>query len=680
MTVWWRGLRWAGWVVFSGCLVTAWLERDGHRVLGFLDPVMTALIVVGDRAIGWSSASGVLVAMPLVVVAVGAMLLGAADAVRVRRRRALRVALVAAVAGGWVAAVAGWHLWTAVAVVATLGLIVVTGLDDGDIHEEGHGVATMLPWILVVAAVLRLWAIDRIPPGFGSHGSSHLAIGLDALSGFEDVLRRGVVPFGIWLREAGWILVHDQHGPLAAVEMLGFVTLGVGYVQARMMSAILGIVSVWLAAVVGGWIGDRRLGGVAAVMLAVAPWHVTFSRGNDAEHVLVPLHAMLVLGLVVRAHRRGRWSDFVVAGVLLGASFYIYATNQFVPLIAVALLVTAAVTAPRVAARDVRRWATMVAVAVAVASPFLAAWWRSRIPVPVRTSISVTSGNDYSLASVADVLPNIGQIVVELVAAADDQWITNPDGLLGPWCTLLLVPGLVMAVGWIVRPVTRLRGTLLIVWFVAGLIPALASEWVLARRLVLAAAAAEWLAAAGAVLLWQVWRRGGGRVGPGRAIVGLAIATHVGLAPVLALGRIDVPESRSTAMHTELARLVRSTVPFERVVVVTDGEPVRVLTDAVAIGAAPAVRPLLARGRSRECLWQVVSLEDAAEVLAQDRPTRLVVPWQTTETIREFYPVLGPPMVIRNDRGDPLLSWWDVRGGVVPDRGPMPSTVSDFPG
>jgi hypothetical protein len=668
----------AGWAAFSACLVTAWLERDGGRVLGFLDPMMTGLIAVGRRVIGWSDATGASVGMSLLVVAAGAMLMGAAEAVPLRPRRALRVALVAAVAGGCVAVVAGWHLWTAVAVAVTLGLIMIAGLDDGDTHDEGACLATLLPWILVVAAVLRLWAIDRLPPGFGTHGSSHLAIGLDALTGFEDVLRGGMVPFAIWLREAGWILVHDQHGPLAAVQMLGFVTLGVGYVQARMMSAILGIVSVWLAAVVGGWIGDRRLGSVAAMMLAVAPWHVTFSRGNDAEHVLVPLHAMLVLGLVVRAHRRGRWPDFVAAGVLLGASYYIYATNQFVPLIAVALLATVVVTAPRVVARDRRRWAMMVALAIAVASPFLATWWQSLIPVPVRTSISVTSGNDYSLASVADVLPNIRQIVVELVAAADDQWITNPDGLLGPWCALLLVPGLVMAVGWIVRPVTRLRGTLLIAWFVAGLIPALASEWVLARRLVLAAAAAEWIAAAGAVLLWQVWRRNGGRAGPGLAIVGLAIVTHVGLAPVFALGRVTVPESRLTAMHTEFARLVRVTVPFARVVVVTDSEPVRVLTDAIKIGAAPVVRRLLARGTSRACLWQVVSLDEAKEVLVQDHLTRLVVPWQTTDAIRELYPVLGPPVVIRNDRGDPLLSWWDLRGGVHPDRGALPPTVSDF--
>jgi len=425
-----------------------------------------------------------------------------------RRGDARHVLGTAAAAVGfvtaWIAAAAGRPGWAVVAGgIAALGVVTGTIQDPGP--DATRRARAVVPWIVVVAAVMRLWSLESLPPGFGTHGTTHLAPAVDLLDGVHDAASGGEVPPSVWWDAGIPVAWTEQHGPLAVVHAVGFGVLGVGPVEARMTSAILGIATVWLVAVCGGWIGDRWSGVAAAALLAVAPWHVAFSRGNDAEHVLSPLHAVLALGLLVRAMRRGRWIDWLVTGVAMGLSAYVYAPNQLVPLAGAAIFAVGVATVPDSLRRDAWRVGAAAVVAAIVAGPHLAAWVASPVPIPIRSTVDRSPEGAYAVSRPDDLGPNLVASASQLLAGSDDEWLTVPTGMVGPTTAAAWLVGLVVCAGRLRRPHSRLAGATPLALLVVGLLPGVLSAWVFARRLVLAAAAIELLAGVGVVALVRGW-------------------------------------------------------------------------------------------------------------------------------------------------------------------------------
>lgn len=106
----------------------------------------------------------------------------------------------------------------------------------------------------------------------------------------------------------------------------------------RLPAAIAGTLTIlatyWMARQLWG----RRIGLLAAAIMAVTLWPIHLSR-IGFRAVLLPLFAAPGIGLTVRAWRSGRRRDWLLAGALWGLSFYTYLAIRFVPLAFVLLAV-----------------------------------------------------------------------------------------------------------------------------------------------------------------------------------------------------------------------------------------------------------------------------------------------------------------------------------------------------
>jgi 4-amino-4-deoxy-L-arabinose transferase-like glycosyltransferase len=131
--------------------------------------------------------------------------------------------------------------------------------------------------ILILAAILRLFMLDKFPSGFNADEAS---IGYNAWS----LIETGKDEHGV-----SWPLVFrsfdDYKPPLYFYLVLPFVkVLGLTVIAVRLPSALLGIGSVLLLFLLTKRLfPDKiksRLPELSALMLTISPWHLQFSRGG----------------------------------------------------------------------------------------------------------------------------------------------------------------------------------------------------------------------------------------------------------------------------------------------------------------------------------------------------------------------------------------------------------------
>lgn len=164
---------------------------------------------------------------------------------------------------------------------------------------------------LLAAAFLRFWQLGGAglwrPEGGSWVFSRHPA---------WELLARNVDhgnPPGYYLLLAGWVRLFGDSE--AAV---------------RGLSAVLGTLSVLLIFLLGRELMGRRVGQTAALLLALSPLHVYYSR-NARPYALVMLLGLLSAWLLVRALRsgsRGCWAGAAAAAAL---AFYAHFSGALVP-------------------------------------------------------------------------------------------------------------------------------------------------------------------------------------------------------------------------------------------------------------------------------------------------------------------------------------------------------------
>jgi len=181
--------------------------------------------------------------------------------------------------------------------------------------------------VLVLAALLRLPALDQSPPGLTFDEAS---IGYDAWSLLLTGRDHRDNPWPVYLESFG-----DYKDPVNVYATMPLVAvLGLSTTSVRAVSALFGI-----AGVAATYLLARRLIGprearVAALLLAVCPWHIHFSR-LALEPVLLPFWTALSLYFLM-----GKGRDLVLAGPALALGMYSYAVGKaFLPLLAYAVLV-----------------------------------------------------------------------------------------------------------------------------------------------------------------------------------------------------------------------------------------------------------------------------------------------------------------------------------------------------
>ena len=189
--------------------------------------------------------------------------------------------------------------------------------------------------LLVIAAALRLWRIDTLPPGF------HFDESFEGLEAWRILIDPGYRP----------VFLTGNFGvpPLNAYAnalMFGLFQLFGGEAGPTAMRTtaalfgVLGVLSVFALARELRALDDRADGLsaafplLAAGALAVMRWHVHFSR-MGIEPVIVPLVWAAATWLFLRGWRTGSLLSYAGSGIVLAAGMYTYQGAWVIPFLMV---------------------------------------------------------------------------------------------------------------------------------------------------------------------------------------------------------------------------------------------------------------------------------------------------------------------------------------------------------
>jgi 4-amino-4-deoxy-L-arabinose transferase-like glycosyltransferase len=180
--------------------------------------------------------------------------------------------------------------------------------------------ASVLIFILAVAAFMRLYRFDEIPFGLWHDEAEN---GLSALR----ILNEGHLP------------LFENTLPAHFLYLIAFLfrVLGVSTLSLRTVSVLFGLATTLVAFLLGSELFNRRLGLVLAFFLAVSRWDVNWSR-IAMQGATVPFFEMISAFWVLRALRTQRLPYYALAGLSLGLGFCFYTPLFVFPLVVGAFL------------------------------------------------------------------------------------------------------------------------------------------------------------------------------------------------------------------------------------------------------------------------------------------------------------------------------------------------------
>lgn len=549
----------------------------GPTSLAPLRPLLDGLIGSAGAVVAGGGAWPLLVASSLAAAAAGAWILGSP-----------RIAVLGLAAAGTACGRAGnealgWVLLAAAAIMARRG-----------VPRPGAGEAPsplvqagLLSVFVAVACVLRFERIEILPefpidePVFGL-----------AAAGWAT----GDTPKYIHGYDAGFF---GGFWPSVLLTSWFFRTVGIGFVEARILSAILGVATTIVVFAAGRRLSGAWSGLWGAAIYAISPIPIAIDR-IGLPYALSMLHAASALWVI-------SWSDVwsrarsLVAGALAGLSIALYQASWFLPVVIPASI---AILHPR-AARRFSTWAWW-AVSAAVVSALQLALFSDGFVMRLEASRAVGSrafagalatfdhppgedetrtlaaiAGEHSLLLSRDPFVYLGRFRLSITGRSQDfraaqpaleragiplDFASSSSGLFGRLgfalrriafvgaapddvalpSSLPLVPPLFAPLLVIGIALTRSRADgVLLLWSLAGFVPGLASDDPGQRRLILLHPALDLLLGrAGADLKWPLGR--GARalsVGAVAATLAFAIGTNLDSA-LLTAGRSErVPAS-----------------------------------------------------------------------------------------------------------------------------------------
>ncbi len=218
----------------------------------------------------------------------------------------------------------------------------------------------LLIGLLVLAAGLRFYRLDSIPPGL-HYDQAH-----DAILAWETRIGQ--------TRPVFYTAFTGMEPLMAYSVALVMAALGHTARALHITSAVYGLLTVALTYFLardmfgGPNTGRSRWTGLlAAGLVATSPWHLITSR-NGFRAVTLPFAAALTVWALWTAFRTGRRRWYALAGAALGLTAYTYTSSRFVP-IAVGLFLLLLVRDRRFLRAHLGGLALMLGVAALVFAP-----------------------------------------------------------------------------------------------------------------------------------------------------------------------------------------------------------------------------------------------------------------------------------------------------------------------
>ncbi|MCP5101050.1 MAG: glycosyltransferase family 39 protein, partial [Chloroflexi bacterium] len=184
--------------------------------------------------------------------------------------------------------------------------------------RQHHALALMV-LCLLVATALRVPDLLSAPPGL------HYDEAANALLSAEIGLE-GKRPVFIASYTGKEVLFFYLAGVIMRL-------VGDSVFSLRLTAAFIGILTIaatyWLGVEVTR---DKRIGLLAATLLAVSFWHLLFSR-LGFRAISQPLLQAITIAALLRGLKHHRWRWFLFAGVTLGATAYTYLAARLFPIL-----------------------------------------------------------------------------------------------------------------------------------------------------------------------------------------------------------------------------------------------------------------------------------------------------------------------------------------------------------
>ena len=214
--------------------------------------------------------------------------------------------------------------------------------------------------IMLVAAVLRFYALGELPPGLYRDEAYN---GLDALRILD-----GAAPI--------FFEANNGREPLFIYLIAGAVALlGQTPVAIRIIAALLGTLTIPASYLLFRALYNQNVALLGAATLAITVWPIHLSR-IGFRAVALPLFTALALWLLWSGVRSGRAWRFALAGALYGLTFYTYLAARFTPLaLAICLIIWAVRKRGRIPWRNLALFAAVALIVLAPLAAYVGTHW-----------------------------------------------------------------------------------------------------------------------------------------------------------------------------------------------------------------------------------------------------------------------------------------------------------------
>lgn len=219
--------------------------------------------------------------------------------------------------------------------------------------------ALLLVAVLAVVAFFRFSQLAAVPPEMISDHAEKLFDVFDVLNGQYSIFfprNTGREPMQFYLT--------------AAVANL--FNTGVSFLSLKIGTALIGFFSLIYMYLLGKELGGKWVGLFALLLTGIAYWPNVLAR-TALRFILYPGFVAPVLYHLIRALRRARLNDFLLAGLFMGAGLHGYTPFRIVPLVALGALVIFLLHKPdpEVRRRVLIGFALMAVVALVVFAPLM---------------------------------------------------------------------------------------------------------------------------------------------------------------------------------------------------------------------------------------------------------------------------------------------------------------------
>ncbi len=332
--------------------------------------------------------------------------------------------------------------------------------------------------LFALAFAVRVWHLDSVPPGWRDDELINaLVISQKALDG----------DIALYYPDA------SGHEGLYHILNAAFLAVfGAGAMGIRLLSVILGALTVPLTYLLGRKLFDEWVGLTAAFALTFSFWSLMYSR-IGLRHILMPVLVTAAFYFFWRGFRKGdpagRPYDYGLTAVFTGLSFYTYFASRGLPLILLAFMGYVFLFDREKFKQEWRKWGMMLGLTAVIALPLFLTLNQqpeseSRVAELAVPLVEARAGN------FAPLHEHIITTLSMFHATGDGEWLYNIPNrpVFGTIGALFFWAGVLIALYYALNPLISRYSSLatcnlqlasasafLLLWWLAGISPAFIS-------------------------------------------------------------------------------------------------------------------------------------------------------------------------------------------------------------